>query len=173
MLKVALCETCLMDEFVKIGQKLTDGCHGLLRFVIKYGSESKNSDTDYLAVYKNLYRTQSITAGCLDFWAISENSLEKYIQVVDPFVTEPILTGKIVYGDNDEVYSIIERVSSIEITPEAIRHLIARSFKSFDVACNVVPSDSNSDQVSNREYWSGLSYSISYWCFAKAYKKKR
>lgn len=153
----------------RFGDHLKAGCHGKLRFLILYGSESKNSDTDYLAVYDELLRSQSLTVGGLDLWAISETELQGYIQLLDPFVTEPLLTGRIVSGCNDTFERYRSRLSQTKVSAHAIRYLLSRSFESYITACDRLTKRNHKENMLRRDYFSILSFSISYWCYSRVY----
>jgi hypothetical protein len=161
----------MIDGLEVIGKRLLKGCHGNLKLLILYGSESGNSDADYLAVFDNLLRSNSLTVGGVDLWAISESELKEYIMLVDPFVTEPLLTGRLAYGSKQLLEGYRDDLKSTKISLRAIRYLLSRSVQSYIAACERLSKQEAPMYMLNRDYWSALSFSISYWCYARLYAR--
>ena len=161
----------MTPERLDIFNRLIRGCHGNLKLLILYGS-SNGSDQDYLAIFDRLPRSSSLTAGALDLWAIAESSLVDYLGLLDPFVSEPLLTGRAVYGSEKLFTQYQARLVEQAASPEAIRHLLCRSMQLYVVACERLAQEDDDSPVLGREFWSGLSFSVSYWVYAKCYSER-
>lgn len=143
--------------------------HGQMVLLIGYGSLSEGGDADYFAIYDDLPKLESLKAGGVDFWAIGQADLTTYVGLMDPFVTEPFLTGSLLHGPTATFESIRSDISQTESTSEAVRYLLLRSFHSYTEVCGHLGALSESRDIPAREFWSLLSFSISYWCYARCY----
>ena len=159
------------DGIESFGQHLIAGCHGCLKLLLVYGSRELNSDVDYLAVYDKLLRSKSLLAGGVDLWVISEDALREYIALADPFVTEPLLNGSLVYGSPELLSLYHEQLRNIHPSNTAIRYLLSRSFQAYITACERLSYKEENNYMLNRDFWSTVSFSISYWCYARVYSQ--
>jgi hypothetical protein len=156
---------------VNIFDKLVSGCHGELRLLIAYGSPS-GADADYLAIFDQLPRPSSLMAGALDLWAISEDRFTDFLNVLDPFVTEPLLTGTVAFGSTELFAKLQTYMGEQTGSSAGIRHLLCRSMELFCVACERLSHGDGDSPIFAREFWSGLSFSVSYWAFARSYSRR-
>lgn len=155
--------------YATIGKSIEDGIFGKLLLLYKYGSGDNNTDNDYFAIYDSLAQPSNIMLGGLDLWAVGKKELFFLINNVDPFVTEPILTGSVYASYNKELISEINKsILQVQPTKESISYLIKRSYDSLKFAKYVNNFEEDS-RMKNRKYWSALSFSITYWQFAKEY----
>jgi len=157
-------------HLIRLGSDLCSGVYGELLFLIHFGSSSEGSDADYLAVFDSRPLSPCVLLGNLDLWATDKEELKRYISLLDPVVTEPLLTGQFVEGKRDSYEEARQWVYEVMPNTEVVSHLLRRSFVAFMRAseyCRVVEQDNN--RLQRREFWSSLSYSMSYWCFARHY----
>ena len=155
--------------YATLGKSIEDGIFGKLLLLFKYGSCNKNTDNDYFAIYNSLAQPPNIILGGLDLWAIGRKELFLLIDNVDPFVTEPMLTGSIVTSSDEELISDINKtILQVKPTKQSISYLVKRSYDSLEFA-KYVKNVEDDSKIKNRKYWSALSFSITYWLFAKEY----
>ncbi|MCF8070070.1 MAG: hypothetical protein K9L30_15925 [Desulfobacterales bacterium] len=148
---------------------LVKGSHGKMLLMIHYGSGQKDRDLDFFSLYDGVETTERLLIGGIDFVAISRDVLLRYLRMMDPIVTEPLLTGKIVCGNAELRDKLVSMLNSYQPTQEVIRYLISRSFQSYTEAYKIGIKKVIKDYRINRMFWSAVSYLISYWCFAKQY----
>lgn len=70
-----------------------------VKFIIHYGNLS-GQDIDIFVVLKNSSGYKHIGSNLFDIACVGENSLGKALKYFDPIITEPILTGQIIYGES-------------------------------------------------------------------------
>lgn len=88
-----------------------------LKFLIQYGSSINNegnaNDIDIVAICEKTGETENIKLGSIDLIKMNSNAFEFYISNLDPaYCTEPILTGKLIYGAVDEHEHIKQKIIS-------------------------------------------------------------
>lgn len=149
---------------------LKSGPHGNLVVLVRYGSDRSGGDIDYLAVYDRPQLSSCIILGGLDLWATHTKELDNLASLLDPVVTEPLLTGQVVAGDS----AIVERAAQIvnRSAPDTLTssHLLRRSFRAYLRSIELSELSGDSASIYSRDYWSSLSFAISYWSFASEYQ---
>lgn len=161
-----------MEWETKFINSLKSGPFGQLKLLINYGSNSELSDSDYFAVYDIEPKTRVFMAGAVDLWLIGEKELDFLLPLFDPFVSEPILTGSVLYDLDHNYDHIRTTLENLVPTDESINYLVRRSFEAYIQSIN----NRNSlleDDVTIRMYWSNITFSIAYWYFAKEYSKNK
>ena len=155
---------------IDFANSIVDDIDERLLLLILYGSRKDDSDNDYLAIFDGLISSKNISIGKLDFWAISTETFFSHLRLMDPFVTEPVLTGEVIYNNPELKMKADLILESVSPTTNTIRYLISRSFQAYIDAYKIVTETIEGDYKLNRRYWSTLSYSIGYWCFAYQYQ---
>jgi hypothetical protein len=93
-------------------------------FAILYGSKQEFSDIDVLMVSKGI---GGIETNCLDISAYTPESFEKGIEMFDVSLTDPLVSGEFLFGDQDYYNRMKESLKTQEITKEAIEYNRSRS----------------------------------------------
>jgi hypothetical protein len=140
----------------------------LIRLIIWYGSHNTR-DIDIFIVINWDIDYHHAEIGKFDFTIVGEKWLGYMLKHFDPTVTEPLLTGDVVWG---EVYSMVYRnwliYPNIKQTNEEIsHHLLQKANRS----CNWAIAHCNSGRY--REASVTLSFSVSYIYFADYYQTEK
>jgi len=145
---------------------LRSGPYGRLALLIEYGSNASGSDRDFWAVFESQPRTSAILLGGLDLWAVSEAEAAHLIGLLDPFVTEPLLTGTVIFDEAGVADRLRESLSATRSDAQTARYLLHRSYQAYIEAygASQVPDHGNP-----RSYWSNLLFSVSYRNYARIY----
>jgi len=139
-----------------------------LSFAVLYGSGS--NDCDILAVYQATPPRAEIIVGKLDMLALGRTELDYLIRRLDPYVTEPLLTGTTIAGADTLFLS--ERSSLCEIAPDwpAVRHSLCRSQMAYGNALACIQHNQGNPAVFRaRSFWCNLSWALSFREFAGYY----
>lgn len=160
----------LEDWQFQFADAIMKGPYGVLKLLIQYGSYRSASDRDYFAVYDEDPPTQNMMLGKIDMWAIGQERFFRYIEKLDPFVTEPILTGQVLFDQDQSIAKAKERLDSVTPSNDTFTYLLSRSFEAFLQARLHLINIQEESPFSRRDYWSTLSFSIAYWAFANRYK---
>ena len=159
-------------ELFPLVDALTSGPHGTLCLLVRYGSNRFGSDKDYLAVYDSPQPSYSVLLGGLDLWVTDKNGLFEYACLLDPAVSEPLLTGILVFGESLYFQKAKEALNRASPSVNTVPHLLSRSFRAYHSSSILVANREKHSCVVRRDYWSSLSFAISYWCFASEYASR-
>ena len=154
----------------KLVDSLASGPYGELKLLFLYGSNVETSDTDYLAVYEGQPSTPCVLLGGLDMWVLTQQDFSSHIQQLEPLVTEPLLTGELVFGSQAELSEATELLNRTSASPEITQHLLRRSLEAYVEACGYVERACEPTPQLNRAFWSTLLFAISYWVLAHEYQ---
>lgn len=142
-----------------------------LLFLLEYGS-GKN-DLDLLAVYQRPPQRNEIIVGRLDLLAIGRDALAHMIRHMEPSVTEPLLTGRLVDGNEGAWRWAQESVRSTVIDWQVIRHLVRGGHVAYGNALACLPSTpADAFDAFARPFWDNLSWALSYHEFARYYSER-
>jgi hypothetical protein len=105
-----------------------------LDFAVIYGSQVSAdhslSDIDILAVSRRVLGAQSIRVGRFDLTLISPGALKKACAVLDPpLATEPLLSGKMVFGSRRSFASYRKVLTRTRPTEEVTTHMLNSSIE--------------------------------------------
>jgi len=165
-----------------------------LKYLIQYGSLVR--DIDLLAVYSDEYaiKQKLICNGVVDINLMNESSFIERLNLYDIEITEPVVTGNLIHGDEDN-YEKIKSIKKRKPSKKAIEHAEKRSLETFNSAlffynrnkykCNNLilekPNrkdillDNNLDFCTKDLLYvlNNLSFSLSYKLSAKHYSEKK
>ncbi len=141
-----------------------------LRNLVLYGS-GKN-DIDMLAIYKYQPISINISLGILDIIAVGYDKFIELLELYDPLITEPILTGQCCYGDTNEMENFKDFLVNSKPTIDSIFYLIDQSIKILNDAVGYLNLVQHNNNCSLYEdfFWKNLSFSASYISYAKEYR---
>lgn len=157
-----------MYDTIRCLQKLIK--NDRLKFMIHYGSslddEINFNDIDIFAIYGDFGETEHIMVGKIDLVLMDANVFAKYLYNFDPSCTEPLKTGKLLYGNRNDFINMKQNLLKSKPKLENISYLLRRSF---------------SEHFKTLEYASennilsayiSMSFSMSYRIFAQWYCRK-
>ena len=95
--------------------------------LVEYGNRSGH-DIDVFALFEN--GPFIITEiGLLDYISINQRRFHELLNLYDPLVIEPILTG-VLFGGNEEALILYKRqISNLKVSNDMIEHLFRRSIE--------------------------------------------
>ncbi len=94
-----------------------------IKFLIWYGNRIGN-DIDLMAVLKKETRVRLYEPSKLDILTIGKDEFARRVKLFDPVVTEPLLTGFLLQGDNNEFSELrSETILSLSLSKESTRFL--------------------------------------------------
>jgi hypothetical protein len=130
---------------------------------IFYGNRKGNNDVDIFLVFK-----KEMPYGCfknqkpLDITFIGKSHADLMIKNLDPLITEPLLTGTTIYGE-DKAYK--SKLRNSEPNPDVVRYLTEKAKTFYSWSEIFYPSGSYKETANN------LRFTISYIIFASYYSK--
>lgn len=135
-----------------------------------YGSQLKGSDIDLFAITKKKPLQQYIIIGKVDIYFQSMDDFYDKINKLDTLVTEPLLTGKLLFGDENEHSYLIKKLINTKICSEHLTYLMSCSFNEYLNSLSF-RKQFEFDNSTNSLLWGlvNLSYAYSYFHFAKYY----
>jgi len=152
-----------------ISEALTRGPLGRLVFAVAYGSGV--SDRDVLMVYDPPPLTAEILVAGLDALLLGKDALSRLVAMLDPVATEPLLSGRLLYGDADALAEFRAHVAQATPSRGAVRTLMRRSFSSYEASlASLARASGSGSRRFIRLTCCNLGWSISYFAFAMAYR---
>jgi len=92
-------------------------------FVLLRGSQKPESDIDLFVVSGN--ESRNFFNGWLDIYEVNRNQFEDWAKKLDISITDPLFSGKLIYGDKNYFEKIKQQIQNQPITREAINHNIS------------------------------------------------
>lgn len=139
-------------------------------FLIQYGSSVSGPavdsarDIDYYCVSRQAMRIQASRAHGLDMLVVPEREFKELVSGLDPlYATEPILTGRLVAGSNEDFEALRDQLQATKPTNRHAFHLIRRAWAFHDAAWNEASSNRVPQAMEMSRYGAG------YFLFAAAY----
>ena len=139
-----------------------------LRLLVQYGSGLPGRDIDLLAVYDTEGTRTECILGRLDVLVLSERRLEALVTRLDPLVTEPVLTGRVLVDEHDQFDSFAQHLREASPTPEVYRHLLTQAHHSYSNSLGYLASEETS--LHSHLSVLNLTFAISYLGFAHHYR---
>lgn len=139
-------------------------------FVLQYGSRLSGRDRDIVVVQPEVPPSPSSTIGDMDIMVICQQRMESLIEVLDPIVTEPILTGDLVVGDERAWKSMKTRLGATSVNQQCLNHPAKRSLHEYLNATGFLERHSTK-RINEFLVWAleDLAYSISFGSFLRHY----
>lgn len=94
---------------------------------------------------------------------------KRLITAYDPVVTEPLLTGRLVFGDKKIIETLKAYLDNVKPTSSTLRHLLLRSFHSYSNAIECLRVEPTMSQA--RLVALNISYAMTYLAFASYYEQ--
>ncbi|MFH0852946.1 MAG: hypothetical protein V1853_00890 [bacterium] len=157
---------------------------GQIRYLWYYGSKNQKQDIDLIAVCEgDQIDPYYGPDGLIDIAEIGINDFHLFMRMFDPVVTEPILTGDLIWGNADEAEGYKKWLTVNRLSDEAVGFLCRRARISYSCACEyytyateVTVQGKFPDPKRNHDYslamtLANMSFALSYRLFARYYKK--
>lgn len=139
-----------------------------------YGSKTRGSDLDLVIIQEEEPASLGILCGNLDLLVLGRTRFESLAKVRDPLVTEPLLSGSMLFGDSDFWRSALVEVKNTPTPEGCSTHCCRRGIEEALAAHNLCCTAEASGSLEHARWaLENLSYSISYISFAKHYSEKR
>lgn len=137
-----------------------------------YGSGWRGHDIDVAVVQEGDSASAGVILGRLDLFVIGRRRLELLATMLDPVVTEPILTGKLLFGQQHEWRAWRRRIRATTATDSCIYHCARRSAEELIAADRLLAASQEGGEPDYAR-WAveSLAFSISYLSFARRYTK--
>lgn len=137
------------------------------KLVVHYGSRLKNSDIDLLVVLDKKPFTNYFVVGNYDIFQFDEQHIDDLIRLLDPLITEPLLTGKPLPNYFEAFNKYSKTLKSVNPSGDTISHLLRSGIREFNNALQF--SLMINDQCDFFVFVNALSFAISYLAFARHY----
>ncbi|MEM2121049.1 MAG: nucleotidyltransferase domain-containing protein [Candidatus Woesearchaeota archaeon] len=115
------------EKILEVLKRLYSSYFYNIEFIILYGSQKPESDIDLFVVSKN--SSLNYYNGWLDIYEVNKEEFNYLCDKLDISVTDPIFSGKLIYGDKNYFEQIKQKILEQPITQEAIAHNIAEAEK--------------------------------------------
>lgn len=159
-------ETLLEIAKQKLGNRFND-----LTFLIHFGSKNKDGDIDLCAVLNDKSQVDDyLDSRTIDLTQFNYFDFIKKVSLFDITVTQPIMTGTLVYGDSFEFEKIKNNLKLRQVPEEAITYLQDKSKWCLSYADNYFNTYPNNPDVC-RVTLNNLSYALSFMDFARKYRQ--
>tara|TARA_Y100000034_G_C6856021_1_gene389017 strand:+ start:112 stop:1419 length:1308 start_codon:yes stop_codon:yes gene_type:complete len=101
-----------------------------LSLLILYGSKREYGDIDLLVVGKG----ERVYTEDLDILCVSEEEFVRRLKLRDIELTEPLFTGKVVFGSRERVEGLKKEILEGEFSEEAFNHLERKALEAYSYA---------------------------------------
>lgn len=155
-------------------KSLLAGSDNPLLFLTIYGSRKQGSDIDLLAVYAGVLPHFDYSIGRLDLLALGIRQFERLLKNHDLIVTEPLLTGDLLFGDPVEWEE--RKQSFLETRPNdaSLYHLAMRMMQVMNSAESFLERFQATSQKTDAFFFlKNLSFALGYLGFLQEYARGR
>ena len=95
--------------------------------VVLYGSQKPESDIDLFVVSNN--PSKNYFNGWLDIYELNRNEFNQLTTHLDISITDPLFSGRLIYGDKNHFEQLKQQISSQQITQDATNHNLTEAEK--------------------------------------------
>ncbi|MBU2459201.1 MAG: hypothetical protein KKB29_02460, partial [Nanoarchaeota archaeon] len=106
------------ERLLRLSQGIFGNKLDRTRSVLHFGSGKPFSDVDLFVVSSNIPSTYD---PWLDVRAYRPKDMDKGIRVLNPMITDPIVVGELVFGNEDYLNGLKRKIAAQPITEDAIR----------------------------------------------------
>lgn len=118
------------DKVLMVVRKLYGPVFDNVDFIVLYGSQKPESDIDLFVVSNN--PSTNYFNGWLDVYELNREEFNQLSTNLDIGVTDPLFTGRLIYGDINSFERLKQQIQNQSITQEAITHNLAEAEKQRD-----------------------------------------
>lgn len=135
-----------------------------------YGSRRPGADIDIMVVQESEAASIGTLCGNLDLFVLGRARFEALVKLRDPMVTEPILTGELVFGDRRVWAGLRGDLEHSAPSADCVSHCCRRALEEALSAHNFCCTAEASGTLTHARWaLDNLSYAISYLSFARHY----
>ena len=158
------------NTLIDIAKEKLNSRYDNLIFLINFGSKNPRGDIDICAVLKdNTILDEYKDSRTVDMPQYIYSDFLRRMRLFDIVITQPLLTGKLIYGDKNEFEILIKKLRKQKPTQKSVRYLQEKSRWCFNCAVECF----NQDEIHLDDLeltLNNLSYALSYNKFANRYK---
>jgi predicted nucleotidyltransferase len=118
------------NKITTLIKKLYSSSFKNIDFIVLYGSQKPKSDIDLFIVSTNL--SQNYFNGWFDIYELNREEFNYALKHLDISVTDPLFSGKLIYGNMNQFNQLKQKILKQPITPEAIKYNFAEAEKQKD-----------------------------------------
>jgi len=115
------------DKVLDVVKKLYSSAFDNIEFVVLYGSQKPESDIDLFVVSNN--PSTNYFNGWLDIYELNREEFNELSTNLDISVTDPLFTGKLIYGDGNHFKRLKEKIQKQIVTQKAVYHNLKEADK--------------------------------------------
>ncbi len=115
------------DKVLEVVRRVYGSAFNNVDFVVLYGSQKPDSDIDLFVVSTNPSR--NYFNGWLDIYELNRDEFYHALRHFDISVTDPLFSGKLIYGDKNSFEQLKQKVLEQPITPEAVVYNLTEAEK--------------------------------------------
>jgi hypothetical protein len=134
----------------------------LVKLVFQYGSNS-GRDIDLFVILRGKAKYNCIHQTQLDITYVGDHWVDEMLACFDPLITEPIITGRVIFGEGEEHFQ--KRLSESRPTEKSVEYLRDKAIQFLEWAKNHYQSG-NFSESSNC-----LRFAISFYLFSEYYTR--
>lgn len=140
-------------------------------FLILYGNSNCGNDIDLFGVVETIPKEYSypIRHPVFDLFLIDTSEFMNLIFLLDPVVSDPLLTGEVLIGNFSTFSNVKGILKKVTVNMAILNHLKNESFRNLSYAKKFFTSN----RIQGFLYsLVDISYALSYWAFADYYDKR-
>ncbi len=115
------------NKVLDVVKKLYGSNFDNIDFIVLYGSQKPESDIDLFVVSNN--PSTNYFNGWLDVYELNREEFNQLSTSLDISVTDPLFTGRLIYGDINSFERLKQQIKNQPIIQEAINHNLAEAEK--------------------------------------------
>ncbi|MCD6589582.1 hypothetical protein J7K74_00095 [Candidatus Woesearchaeota archaeon] len=119
------------NKVLGVIKKLYGSAFNNIDFIILYGSQKPESDIDLFIVSTN--RSMNFFNGWLDIYELNRGEFHYQLYNLDISVTDPLFTGRVIYGDHNLVEELKRLILKLGINNEKINYNLAEARRQYEL----------------------------------------
>ena len=159
------------ETLIEIAKEKLNSRFNNLTFLIHFGSKNPNGDIDLCAVLEDEIKVDEYEhSRTIDLSQFNYSNFLKRLSLFDIPITQPLLTGELVYGDDKKFQELRRKLKNQKPTQKAIKHLQERSKWCFNYALNCFNQHVEGSNALELTL-NNLAYALSFQDLSKKYKQ--
>ncbi len=115
------------NKVLDVVRRLYGSAFNNIDFIILYGSQKPEKDTDLFVVSTN--QSRNYFNGWLDIYELNRGEFYHALRHLDISVTDPLFSGVLIYGDRNHFEQLRQKVLEQPITPETVEYNLTEAEK--------------------------------------------
>ncbi len=108
------------DKVLDVAKRVYSSAFENIDFVVLYGSQKSESDIDLFIISNN--PSSNYFNGWIDIYELNREEFNQLSNNFDISVTDPLFTGRLIYGNRNSFEQLRNKILNLPITQEAINH---------------------------------------------------